>query len=152
MKTKINVFWILTVITLSMTLLSSCKDDDWEPLKWTVDNMNPENIVLKNKPDYDYGTQQTIIANEEGGEIIFYCENYNDLYLIGNGYAINDNTFDNGYIIVKADGDKIIINFPKFEEIPEESNLVILEGKTRNNKNPLTFFMLTRNSDLNFLD
>ena len=152
MKTKINVFWILTVITLSMTLLSSCKDDDWEPLKWTVDNMNPENIVLKNKPDYDYGIQQTIIANEEGGEIIFYCENYDDLYLIGNGYAINNNTFDNGIIFIQANEDKIIINFPKLEEIPEKGSWVILDVKTRNNKNPKTVFMIGRNSDLNYLD
>ena len=152
MKTKINVFWILIVITLSMTLLSSCKDDDWKPLKWTVDNMNPENIVLKNKPDYDYGTQQTIIATEEGGEIIFYCENYVDLYLIRNGYAINDNTFDNGIIFIKANEDKIIINFPKLEEIPEKGSWVILDVKTKNNKNPQTVFMIGRNSDLNYLD
>ena len=150
MKTKF--FNLIAVTLLSLLSFSSCKDEDWEPLKWTVDNMNPENIVLKNKPDYDYGTQQTIIANEEGGEIIFYCENYDDLYLIGNGYAINDNTFDNGIIFIKADEDKIIIKFPKLEEIPEKGSWVILDVKTKNNKNPQTVFMIGRSSDLNFLD
>ena len=33
--------------------------------------MNPENIVVKNQPDYYNGTQQTFIADEEGGEIIY---------------------------------------------------------------------------------
>ena len=152
MKLNFKIFNLIAVTLLSMLSFSSCKDEDWEPLKWTVDNTNPENIVLKNKPDYDYGTQQTIIANEEGGEIIFYCENYDDLYLIGNGYTINDNTFDNGIIFIKADEDKIIIKFPKLDEIPEEGSWVILYVKTRNNKNPRAVFMIGRNSDLNYLD
>lgn len=153
MKLNFKIFNLIAVTLLSMLSFSSCKDEDWEPLKWTVDNMNPEDIVVKSHPDYDPNElQQTVIANEKGGEIVFYCENYDDLYLTASGYNNNDNTFDNNIISVKVDGDKIIINFPKLDEIPEEGSWVILFVKTRNNKNPMTTFMIGRNADLNFLD
>lgn len=149
MKTKFKIFYRISICLLAMISLVSCKDEDWEPLKWTVDNMNPENIVVKYNPDFDpYGIQQTVIANEEGGEIVFYCENYDDLYMSRN----SDYSFDNNIISVKVEDDKVIINFPKLEEIPEGGTTVILFIKTRNNKNPESVFMIARNSDLHFLD
>ena len=153
MKTKINVFWILTVITLSMTLLSSCKDDDWEPLKWTVDNMNPENIVVKTHPKNESSeSEKFIIANAEGGEIIFSCENYDDLYIAVNEYGNNNDSLNHEDLSVKLEGDKMVINFPKLDALPEETSWTILTIKTRTNKNPGTVFWIGRSSDLNFLD
>lgn len=152
MKKNYKIFTLMTVWLLSLISFSSCKDDDWEPLKWTVVNPSPENIVVQTRSDYDpFGVQQTVIANEEGGEIIFYCKNYDNLYLIGEGYTINDNTFNNDIISMEVNGNKIIINFPKLEEISEE-RCVILEVKTRDNKHPLTYFMVIRASDLNWMD
>ena len=152
MKLNFKIFNLIAVTLLSMLSFSSCKDEDWEPLKWTVDNMNPENIVVKNKPDYDYGTQQTIIANEEGGEIIFSCENYDDLYIAVNEYGNNGDSIDHEDLSVNLEGDKMIINFPKLDELPEKTSWTILVIKTRTNKNSGTVFWIGRNSDLNFLD
>ena len=153
MKTKFNVLRILTVITLSFTLFSSCKDDDWEPLKWKVDNMNPENIVVKTHPKNDSSeSEKFIIANAEGGEIIFSCENYDDLYIAVNEYGNNSDSINHEDLSVNLEGDKMIINFPKLDELPEETSWTILIIKTRTNKNPGTVFWIGRNSDLNYLD
>ena len=152
MKLNFKIFNLIAVTLLSMLSFSSCKEDDWEPLKWTVDNMNPENIVVKNKPDYDYGTQQTIIANEEGGEIIFSCENYDDLYIAVNEYGNNGDSIIHEDLSVNLEGDKMIINFPKMDELPEETSWTIITIKTKTNKNSGTVFWIGRNSDLNFLD
>ena len=153
MKIKFSVFRILTVFTLSFALFSSCKEDDWEPLKWKVDNMNPENIVVKTHPKNDsYESEKFIIANSEGGEIIFSCENYDDLYIAVNEYGNNGESIEHEDLSVNLEGDKMIINFPKLDELPEKTSWTILVIKTRTNKNSGTVFWIGRNSDLNYLD
>ena len=107
MKLNFKIFSLIAISLLSIISFASCKEDDWEPLKWTVDNMNPENIVVKTHPDEDPESQKFIIANEEGGEIIFYCENYDDLYLAVNEYGNTGDTVNNDDLSVKLDGDKL---------------------------------------------
>lgn len=153
MKLNLKIFNLIAVILLSIISFSSCKDDDWEPLKWKVDNMNPENIVVKTHPKSESSeSEKFIIANEEGGEIIFSCENYDDLYVAVNEYGNDSDSINHEDLSVNLEGDKMIINFPKLDELPEETSWTILIIKTRMNKNPGTVFWIGRNSDLNFLD
>lgn len=153
MKLNLKILNLIAVGLLSFISFSSCKDDDWEPLKWKVENLSPENIVVKTHPgNKSSESEKFIIANEEGGEIIFYCENYDELYIAANEYGNNDDSVDREELSVNLEGNKLVINFPKFDELPEETSWLILLIKTRTNKNPGTVFWIGRNSDLNFLD
>ena len=153
MKLNFKIFNLIAVTLLSILSFSSCKDDDWEPLKWTIDNMNPENIVVKTQPKNESPeSEKFIIANAEGGEIIFSCENYDDLYIAVNEYGNNGDSIDHEDLSVNLEGDKMIINFPKLDELPEKTSWTILVIKTRTNKNSGTVFWIGRNSDLNYLD
>ena len=153
MKTFFKNFSLTAFTLLSMISFSSCKDDEWEPLKWKVDNMNPENIVVKTHPKNESSeSEKFIIANAEGGEIIFSCENYDDLYIAVNKYRNNGDSINHEDLSVNLEGDKLIINFPKLDELPEETSWTIFIIKTRTNKNPGSVFWVGRNSDLNYLD
>ena len=153
MKTNFKIFSLIAVTLLSMISFSSCKDDDWEPLKWTVENMSPENIVVKTNPkNGSPESEKFIIANAEGGEIIFSCDNYDDLYIAVNEYGNHSNSINHEDLSVNLEGDKMIINFPKLDELPEETSWTILLIKTRTNKNSGTVFWIGRSSDLNYLD
>ena len=153
MKPNFKILSLMAVCLLSMISFSACKDDNWEPLKWKVDNRNPENIVVKTHPEHQSSeSEKFIIANEEGGEIIFSCENYDELYIAVNEYGNNGDSVNNEDLSVNLEGEKLIINFPKLDELPEETSWTILIIKTRTNKKSGTVFWIGRNSDLNYLD
>lgn len=138
---------VLLILSATVCFFSSC-EEDWSAMTWAIENSNSEHI----KVDQSLA-QVTIVADKEGGEVVCTCENYDELYMLYYGTQPMPDEFVNDDYSVKAEGNKIIVNFKKRDELMEEGYpLAIINVRTKNNNHPETFFMIYRDNNLKIGD
>jgi predicted NUDIX family NTP pyrophosphohydrolase len=119
-----HIFALLTMI-VSMTIMTSCNDNDTDLDMWAYSNTNAENVTYRY--DATAAPQHTITANYKGG-IIVMAVNYNDVKV--DVADIEDATAAVDWVTVGVQGQHVAISFPETSESRNtaRANLTISHG------------------------
>lgn len=125
-----KLLFIATVL-FTVLSLSSCKEDDPNPMIWEFSNYDREAISAVYSPDYV--NQVAIVAPPEySGDITLKCTNYSQLTLNANTADGTFKSAEAGFTVIKIDDNTLKITF---EPIPATGEKEIYDVVSADGKN-----------------
>lgn len=128
-----NKLLFIATVLFTVLSLSSCKEDDPNPMIWEFSNYDREAISAVYSPDYV--NQVAIVAPPEySGDITLKCTNYSQL-------TLNANTADGifksagaGFTVIKIDDNTLKITFEPIAAAGENGIYETVSADGRNGK------------------
>lgn len=127
-----KLLFIATVL-FTVLSLSSCKEDDPNPMIWEFSNYDREAISAVYSPDYV--NQVAIVAPPEySGDITLKCTNYSQLTLNANTADGTFKSAEAGFTVIKIDDNTLKITFEPITAAGENGIYETVSADGRNGK------------------
>ncbi len=124
---------LIATVLFTVLSLSSCKEDDPNPMIWKFSNYDREAISAVYSPDYV--NQVAIVAPPEySGDITLKCTNYSQLTLNANNADGTFKSAEAGFTVIKIDDNTLKISFEPIAATGENGIYETVSADGRNGK------------------
>lgn len=124
---------LIATVLFTVLTLSSCKEDDSNPMIWEFSNYDREAISAVYSPDYV--NQVAIVAPPEySGDITLKCTNYSQLTLNTNNADGTFKSAEAGFTVIKINDNTLKITFEPIAADGENGIYETVSADGRNGK------------------